>query len=166
MAEPINSEMRLFELNQSVKCGDHFEISLEISEEREWPGPGRSFPRRSFRLHVTGVDRGDGPDRARSWPRTSIKASTREMSVAALPIASHQHDVTVANNGAGPMLIFDNGDTRISPPPLGLGYPGCEPNDCNSRGMVLTVNESALGPECKGPVRFRRDRRPDTVLDT
>ena len=60
------------------------------------------------------------------------------------PWFSHQHDVTIANNGAGPMLIFDNGDTRISPPPLGLGSPGCEPNDCNSRGMVLTVNESAL----------------------
>ena len=60
------------------------------------------------------------------------------------PWFSHQHDVTIANNGEGPMLVFDNGDTRISPPPLGLGYPGCEPNDCNSRGMVLTVNESAL----------------------
>jgi hypothetical protein len=60
------------------------------------------------------------------------------------PWFSHQHDVTMANNGAGPLLVFDNGDTRISSPPIGLGYPGCEPNDCNSRGMALTVDESTL----------------------
>jgi arylsulfate sulfotransferase len=60
------------------------------------------------------------------------------------PWFSHQHDVTVATNGAGPLILFDNGDTRISPPPLGLGNPGCEPNDCNSRGMSLTVDETTL----------------------
>ena len=60
------------------------------------------------------------------------------------PWFSHQHDVTVANNGAGPMLVFDNGDTRVSPPPIGLGSPGCEPNDCHSRGMALTVDEGAM----------------------
>ncbi len=60
------------------------------------------------------------------------------------PWFSGQHDVTMANNGAGPLTIFDNGDTRVSSPPLGLGSPGCEPNDCNSRGMALTVDESNM----------------------
>lgn len=60
------------------------------------------------------------------------------------PWFSHQHYACMANNGAGPMLLFDNGNTRISPPPIGLGHPGCEPNDCNSRGMALTVNESTM----------------------
>jgi hypothetical protein len=60
------------------------------------------------------------------------------------PWFSHQHYVTMVNNGAGPMILFDNGDARISAPPIGLGYPGCEPNDCNSRGMALTVDESTM----------------------
>jgi hypothetical protein len=38
------------------------------------------------------------------------------------------------------MTLFDNGNTRISPPPKGLGS-NCGPADCNSRGMVLDVNE-------------------------
>jgi len=60
------------------------------------------------------------------------------------PWFSHQHDVSMANNGAGPMIIFDNGDTRVSNPPLGLGYPGCQPNDCYTRGMALTVDETHM----------------------
>jgi hypothetical protein len=56
---------------------------------------------------------------------------------------SHQHDVGMENGGAGPMTLFDNGDTRVSPAPLGLGT-GCGPYDCNSRGMALTVDESAM----------------------
>ena len=60
------------------------------------------------------------------------------------PWFSHQHDVTIADNGAGSLILFDNGDTRVSPPPTGLGVPGCEPNDCNSRGMALTVDEATL----------------------
>jgi hypothetical protein len=63
------------------------------------------------------------------------------------PWFSHQHDVTYANSGipttidglSGPLLtIFDNGNTRFSNGPLGLGS-ACEPNDCNSRGMALIV---------------------------
>jgi arylsulfate sulfotransferase len=57
------------------------------------------------------------------------------------PWFSHQHDVGIENNGAGPMTIFDNGNTRLSAPPLGLGS-NCGPSDCNSRGMALTYNES------------------------
>jgi arylsulfate sulfotransferase len=63
---------------------------------------------------------------------------------------SHQHDVGIENGGAGPMTLFDNGNTRISPatgphastgPILGLGT-ACKPIDCDSRGMALTVDET------------------------
>jgi len=60
------------------------------------------------------------------------------------PWFSHQHEVGMENNGAGPMTLFDNGDTRVAAPPIGLGSPGCMPNDCNSRGIALSVNESLL----------------------
>jgi hypothetical protein len=60
------------------------------------------------------------------------------------PWFSHQHEVGMENNGAGPLTVFDNGNTRLSPPPLGLGNPGCRPSDCNSRGMSLTVDEANL----------------------
>ena len=56
------------------------------------------------------------------------------------PWFSHQHEVGIENNGAGPMSIFDNGNSRIS----GLGNPACEPSDCDSRGMALTVDEANL----------------------
>jgi arylsulfate sulfotransferase len=65
------------------------------------------------------------------------------------PWFSHQHDVTYANSGVKitingmtlPLLtIYDNGNTRYSPAPLGLGS-GCGPSDCNSRGMALMVDE-------------------------
>jgi arylsulfate sulfotransferase len=56
---------------------------------------------------------------------------------------SHQHDVGMENAGAGPLTLFDNGDTRVSPAPLGLGA-GCGPYDCDSRGMALTVDQSAM----------------------
>jgi arylsulfate sulfotransferase len=53
------------------------------------------------------------------------------------PWFSGQHDVGMENNGAGPMTIFDNGNTRISPPPLGLGAG-------NSRCMALTFDETTM----------------------
>ncbi|MGC9944800.1 MAG: aryl-sulfate sulfotransferase [Bryobacteraceae bacterium] len=68
------------------------------------------------------------------------------------PWFSHQHDVTYASSGVplhiggltGPLLtIFDNGNTRYSPPPLGLGSQ-CGPSDCNSRGMALIVDEASM----------------------
>ncbi len=58
------------------------------------------------------------------------------------PWFSHQHDVSLIDN-AGVVLLFDNGDTRVSAPPLGLGT-GCQPNDCNSRGMALAFSESSM----------------------
>ena len=68
------------------------------------------------------------------------------------PWFSHQHDVGIENNGTGVMTIFDNGNTRISPPTgphsstggtPGLGR-NCGPNDCHSRGMALTFDESTM----------------------
>ncbi|MGC9949280.1 MAG: aryl-sulfate sulfotransferase [Bryobacteraceae bacterium] len=56
---------------------------------------------------------------------------------------SHQHEVGIENGGAGPMTLFDNGDTRVSNAPLGLGT-ACSPNDCDSRGMALTVDETNM----------------------
>ena len=55
----------------------------------------------------------------------------------AWPWFSHQHDAGIENNGAGPLTVFDNGDTRVSQPPVGLG-------SGNSRGMALTVDEKGL----------------------
>ena len=66
------------------------------------------------------------------------------------PWFSHQHDVTYASNGAkltingksGPLLtVFDNGNTRYSAAPLGLGS-SCAPNDCNSRGQAFIVDQT------------------------
>ncbi len=51
------------------------------------------------------------------------------------PWFSHQHDAGMENNGTGPMTLFDNANTRVAPPPVGLG-PG------NSRGMSLNVDEA------------------------
>ncbi len=53
------------------------------------------------------------------------------------PWFSHQHDAGMEGQGAGPLTIFDNGNTRVSPAPLGLGAG-------NSRGIVLTVDEANL----------------------
>lgn len=53
------------------------------------------------------------------------------------PWFSHQHDAGFANGGAGPLVLFDNGNTRVSPPPLGLGQ-GV------SRGMALTVDQTSM----------------------
>ena len=56
---------------------------------------------------------------------------------------SHQHDFGIENNGSGPATVFDNGNTRVSAAPLGLG---CTPGTigCNSRGMVLTIDEGRM----------------------
>ena len=49
------------------------------------------------------------------------------------PWFSHQHDAGMENNGAGPLTVFDNGNTRISQ--LGGG---------NSRGMALQIDEAQM----------------------
>lgn len=50
------------------------------------------------------------------------------------PWFSHQHDVEF--DGVN-YELYDNGNTRISPPPIGLGYG-------NSRGYVFSVDESKM----------------------
>jgi hypothetical protein len=65
------------------------------------------------------------------------------------PWFSHQHDVGIENDGAGPATIFDNGNTRISQPDVSTGgVPGlgtaCRPNDCHSRGMAIALDEKAM----------------------
>lgn len=59
------------------------------------------------------------------------------------PWFSHQHDVGMENGGTGPMTLFDNGDTRVAPPPIGMGS-ACSPYDCDSRGMALAVNQNSM----------------------
>jgi len=53
------------------------------------------------------------------------------------PWFSHQHDARYANTSTGEFTVFDNANTRVQPPPLGIG-PG------HSRGMVLTVDETNM----------------------
>ena len=43
------------------------------------------------------------------------------------------------NNGAGPLSLFDNGNTRTQQL---AGH--CLPSDCNSRGMALQVSEATM----------------------
>jgi|SRR5579862_4326439 len=59
------------------------------------------------------------------------------------PWFSGQHEVAMENNGAGPLSVFDNGNTRTSKAPLGLGS-NCGPSDCHSRGMALNVDEIGM----------------------
>jgi arylsulfate sulfotransferase len=56
------------------------------------------------------------------------------------PWFSHQHDAGIEKDGTGIMSIFDDGNTRLS----ALGNPGCEPLDCDSRGMALTFSEATM----------------------
>jgi arylsulfate sulfotransferase len=51
------------------------------------------------------------------------------------PWFSHQHDAEYQTNGV--LTVYDNGNTRTAPPPIGLG-PGY------SRGMTLTVDETNM----------------------
>ena len=70
----------------------------------------------------------------------------------AWPWFSHQHEAGIENGGAGPMTVFDNGNTRVSPPAgpgsSTGGLPGlgadCGPDDCNSRGIALAISESSM----------------------
>jgi len=59
------------------------------------------------------------------------------------PWFSHQHDVGMENSGAGPLTVFDNGNTRYSAPGASTGcLEGV--GSGNSRGMALTVDESTM----------------------
>ncbi len=54
------------------------------------------------------------------------------------PWFSHQHEAGIENTN-GFLDLFDNGNTRVDQ----LGS-SCAPNDCNSRGMVLSVDEASM----------------------
>jgi|HubBroStandDraft_1064217.scaffolds.fasta_scaffold13254_2 arylsulfate sulfotransferase len=56
------------------------------------------------------------------------------------PWFSHQHDPGFLNNGTTVLAVFDNGNTRVQPPPLGLGLPQGT-LDGDSRGYVLDVDQ-------------------------
>ena len=56
-------------------------------------------------------------------------------STASWPWFSHQHDAEYQTNGY--LTVFDNGNTRVAPPPIGLGTG-------YSRGMVLSVDETTM----------------------
>lgn len=59
------------------------------------------------------------------------------------PWFSGQHYVSIANNGAGPMTVFDDGNTRVTRPGVSQGcLPGV--GSGNSRGMALTVDETNM----------------------
>jgi|SRR5580658_6315577 arylsulfate sulfotransferase len=65
------------------------------------------------------------------------------------PWFSHQHEAGIEDGGTGVLSLMDNGNTRVSPPGESTGgVPGlganCGPNDCNSRGMALTFDETTM----------------------
>ena len=62
------------------------------------------------------------------------------------PWFSAQHDVGFENGGSGPLTVFDNGSTRVSPLSGPGSSTGCMPGlgSGNSRGMAVTVNESGM----------------------
>jgi arylsulfate sulfotransferase len=53
------------------------------------------------------------------------------------PWFSHQHDPGFLQNGTSTLALFDNGNTRVSPPHLGLG-------SGHSRGYVLSMDYSNM----------------------
>ena len=53
------------------------------------------------------------------------------------PWFSHQHDAGFVSDGTTTLALFDNGNTRVSPPPLGVGHG-------DSRGYVLTLDQVNL----------------------
>ena len=53
------------------------------------------------------------------------------------PWFSHQHDAGFVQNGTSTLALFDNGDTRVAPPPLGLG-------SGDSRGYVLSMDYTTM----------------------
>ena len=64
-------------------------------------------------------------------------------STATWPWFSHQHNVGIQNGGAGPLTVFDNGNTRYSKPGESSGcIEGLGVGD--SRGMALTIDETTL----------------------
>jgi arylsulfate sulfotransferase len=53
------------------------------------------------------------------------------------PWFSHQHNASFENEGTTVLTVYDDGNTRVSPPPIGLG-------SGNSRGQELMVDETNM----------------------
>jgi arylsulfate sulfotransferase len=62
------------------------------------------------------------------------------------PWFSGQHEVGIENTGAGPLSLFDNGNTRVSAPSGQGSSLGCLPGvgSGDSRGMALTIDETTM----------------------
>ena len=62
------------------------------------------------------------------------------------PWFSHQHEVDIEEGGAGALTLFDNGNTRVSPPSGPGSSSGCMPGvgKGHSRGMALTLDEATM----------------------
>jgi len=62
------------------------------------------------------------------------------------PWNSHQHEVAMENNGAGPLSLFDNGNTRVSPASGSHSSTGCilGTGSGHSRGMALDLDETHM----------------------
>jgi arylsulfate sulfotransferase len=67
--------------------------------------------------------------------RMGIDGNFTINSTNAFPWFSHQHDAEYQTNGY--LTVFDNGNTRVASPPIGLGTG-------YSRGMVLSVDETTM----------------------
>ncbi len=68
------------------------------------------------------------------------------------PWFSHQHDAGIENGGTGVFDVMDNGNTRLSAPGKSTGgVPGlgtnCGPDDCHTRGMALTIDQTDMQVE-------------------
>jgi len=59
------------------------------------------------------------------------------------PWFSHQHDFGLENHGAGPATVFDNGNTRYSPPGRSTGCMSGLGTG-SSRGMAFVIDERTL----------------------
>jgi Arylsulfotransferase (ASST) len=53
------------------------------------------------------------------------------------PWFSHQHNASFENHGTTLLEVYDDGNTRVSPPPAGLG-------SGNSRGQELMVDQTNM----------------------
>ena len=62
------------------------------------------------------------------------------------PWFSHQHEAGIEQGGAGALTLFDNGNTRVSPPSGTGSSSGCMPGvgKGHSRGMALTLDEATM----------------------
>ena len=86
---------------------------------------------------VVKIDYGNGTGTSNILWTLGLGGSFTMNSSDPYPWFSHQHDAGFVQNGATIFTAFDNGNTRVSPPPLGLG-------SGDSRGYVLHVDQTNM----------------------